>query len=240
MVRSGACSADFCYVDERQGTWQCAPITREKVMTTIYLIRHAESVANARDVLAGRLDYPLTECGKRDAVALATEFAESRQIDRVWCSPLLRAQQTAAPFVVACDAPLRLDDRLQEQHMGRFSGLTYHQVEGDPAYCSDRMARWDWVPEGGGESYRMIAERVQSFLAELRACCQREGLDRVLLVTHAVTLRLFRACLEGTLPAYPEKIAANGEVWSADLPMDGSPTRIDAVLLAHGSREHRA
>lgn len=209
-------------------------------MTTIFLIRHAESVANAKNLLAGRMDYPLTENGKQDAVALAAEFAALKQIDRIWSSPLLRAQQTAAPFVMACDASLRLDERLQEQHMGRFSGLTYQQVEGDPGYCADRMARWDWIPEGGGESYRMIAARVQSFLSDLREHCERENLERVLLVTHAVTLRLFRACLEGTLPGYPEKIAANGEVWSASLRPDKAPARVETVALAHGSRQHRA
>lgn len=31
-------------------------------------------------------------------------------------------------------------------------------------YCRDRTARWHWVPDGEGESYEMIAVRVQSFL----------------------------------------------------------------------------
>jgi broad specificity phosphatase PhoE len=209
-------------------------------MTTLFLIRHAESIANARNLLAGRMDFALSETGKRDAAALAADFAESRRLDAIWCSPLLRAQQTAAPFLSACDAPLRLDDRLQEQHMGRFSGLSYPEVERDPGYCNDRLARWDWIPEGGGESYRMIAERVQSFLADLWEQCRLENFEHVLVVTHAVTLRLFRACLEGTLPKYPEKIAANGEVWSAQLPAAGASTHIESVSLAHGTREHRA
>ncbi|MEO8411503.1 MAG: histidine phosphatase family protein [Propionivibrio sp.] len=209
-------------------------------MTTVFLIRHAESVANARNLLAGRQDYALTDTGKRDAAALATEFAATNRIDRIWCSPLLRAQQTAAPFLLACDAPLCLDERLLEQHLGRFSGLSYADVENDPGYCTDRSARWDWVPDGGGESYRMIAARVGSFLADLRERCARDKLQRVLLVTHAVTLRLFRACLEGTLPRYPREIAANGEVWGAQLVADGVPTRIETLVFAHGSRQHRA
>jgi len=209
-------------------------------MTNLYLIRHAESVANADNLLAGRIDYPLSPAGKLDAAAIAEELAARTTVDRIWCSPLLRAQQTAAPFVTACNAPLRLDDRLQEQHMGRFSGKSYAEVESDTAYCHDRTARWDWVPEGGGESYRMIAARVDSFLADLRDQCQRENLDSILIVTHAVTLRLFRACLEATLPRYPERIAGNGEVWSAALTPAGTPSTIEAIELAHGSRAHRA
>jgi broad specificity phosphatase PhoE len=209
-------------------------------MTRLFLLRHAESVANARNLLAGRVDYALTETGKQDAAALAAEFALIQKVDKIWCSPLLRAQQTAAPFVVACDAPLRLDGRMQEQHMGRFSGLSYEQVESDAGYCADRTARWDWVPEGGGESYRMIAARVESFLNDLRLTCENERIERVLLVTHAVTLRLFRACIEATLPAYPEKIAANGEIWTAELMSAGVPTKIEVLALNSGTRAHRA
>jgi len=209
-------------------------------MTTLFLIRHAESVANASNLLAGRKDFPLTASGKKDAAMLAEDFASSRTVDAIWCSPLLRAQQTAAPFLLACDAALRLDDRLQEQDLGRFSGLSYPEVEADPAYCRQRNARWDWVPDGGGESYRMIADRVQSFLQELRERCASEQLQQVLLVTHAVTLRLFRACLENTLPQYPEAIAGNGEVWSALLTPQGEATTVETIPLGHVARTHRA
>ena len=41
-------------------------------MTTLYLIRHAESVANADNLLAGRIDYPLSPTGKLDAAAIAS------------------------------------------------------------------------------------------------------------------------------------------------------------------------
>lgn len=209
-------------------------------MTILFLIRHAESAANARHLLAGRVDFPLTETGKSDAATLALEFSRTEKIDAIWCSPLLRAQQTAAPFVLACDAALRIDERLQEQHMGRFSGMSYTEAEADPAYCRDRSARWDWTPEGGGESYRAISERVLSFLADLRATCEREQIERVLLVTHAVTMRLFRASLEATLPRYPEKIAENGEVWRAPLAPAGTAVAIETVNLSHGTRAHRA
>ena len=208
-------------------------------MTTLYLIRHAESTANAAHILASQQNFPLSERGKADAQGLAQSFAESRQIDRIWCSPLLRAQQTAAPFLLACNAPLCLDERLQEQHLGRFSGMSYAAAEADPAYCQDRTARWAWVPQGGGESYQMIALRVQSFLNDLREQCAREALDSVLLVTHAVTLRLLRACLEATLPHYPENIAANGELWQTRVPAENTAAHIETVMLGQTLRSNR-
>lgn len=209
-------------------------------MTTLYLIRHAESVANASNLLAGQKDFPLSPQGKTDANTLAANFSAHYQIDAIWCSPLLRAQQTAAPFVSACDVGLRFDARIIEQHMGRFSGMSYAQAEADPGYCQDRGARWNWEPEGEGESYKMIAERVHAFLGFLRGLPESTANVRFLIVTHAVTLRLFRACLEGTLPHYPEKIAGNGEMWTAELSADGGPVVVDSVELGVGSRSHRA
>lgn len=60
-------------------------------MTNLYLIRHAESVANADNLLAGRIDYPLSATGKLDASAIAEEFSAAVAVDLIWCSPLLRA-----------------------------------------------------------------------------------------------------------------------------------------------------
>jgi broad specificity phosphatase PhoE len=209
-------------------------------MTTLYLLRHAESTANAQGILAGRHDFPLSETGLADARELAADFAKRFSIDAIWCSPLTRAQQTATPFATACHTPIRTDKRLTEQDMGRFSGLTYPEAEGDPGYQTDRKARWNWQPEGGGESYQQIAQRVAEWLDDLRKTCEREHLQQVLVVTHAVTLRLFRACLENTLPSYPEKIAGNGELWVAELPPANTATKVSSIALGKGPKEHRA
>lgn len=214
-------------------------IGKFSAMTTLYIIRHTESVANVNDVLAGQCDFPLSVKGKSDAVILAKQFAERYSVSMIWCSPLLRAQQTAAPFVVECNAPLFLDRRLVEQNLGRFSGMTYAEAEADPGYCRDRLARWDWEAEGGGESYRMIADRVQSFLDSLRAVCIEQQVENILVVTHAVTLRLFRACLEHTLPNYPQRIAANGEIWQTKLSIDSAAEQIREIKLSLELTAHR-
>lgn len=209
-------------------------------MPTIYLMRHTESVANTLNILAGQKDFPLSENGKGDAATLATEFSTRHSINAVFASPLLRAQQTAAPFITACDAPLFLDDRLKEQHLGKFSGLTYPQAEADPDYCTDRTARWDWQPAGGGESYKAIAARVDAFLLDLIQLCETRSFENVLIVTHAVTLRLFRACLERTTPHYPEKIASNGEIWKTSLNTLEQPATLDTLYLSLALRAHKA
>jgi len=203
-------------------------------MPLLFLMRHAESEANVQNILAGQQDFALSAQGHSDAAALAASFTSRFQPRILVSSPLRRARDTMAPFSARLRIEPRIDARVIEQNLGRFSGLTYAQAEADPAYNQDRCSRWDWCPDGGGESYRVIADRVQSFLAEAATWT-----DDALVVTHAVAMRLFRACLEQTLPRYPEHVAANGEVWRCDLAHCGTPAVIESLHLGP-RRENRA
>jgi broad specificity phosphatase PhoE len=200
----------------------------------LYIMRHAESAANVGDVLAGRLDTPLSPRGVQDADAIAEAFLRTYRPDAVYCSPLIRAVQTARPFVLRLALPLRLDERLQEHDIGGFTGKTYAEAERDPAYEKRREMRWNWLPPGG-ESYRMIAERVASFLGSIDTSpCS------CLIVTHAVTMRLLRGVLEATLPRYPQEIAKNGEIWEVDFTEVGAVHEIRVLSAFDGlTREHR-
>jgi len=207
-------------------------------MPLLYFMRHAASEANEQDILASRMDFPLSGKGRADAARIAGEFLERYRIQRIISSPLSRARQTAQPFADASGLTVETDDLLVEQHLGRFSGLTYAQLESEPAYEHRRTERWDWVPDGGGESYRMIAERVKGWF-------ENGGLETgdspVLIVTHAVTLRLIRAVLEHSLPSYPENIARNGEIWEVDYRGPETPSVIVSHLLGEaGEQSYRA
>lgn len=203
-------------------------------MPTLYIIRHAQSEANVLNLLAGQQDYALSPQGHEDAAQIAAQFCAQHSIDRIICSPLLRARQTAQPFADLLNKDIELDARIMEQNMGRFSGMSYAQAEADAAYETDRLARWQWVPEGGGESYAMLAERTHDFLNDLLSA---QG--HILVVTHAVTMRLLRANIEHTLPLYPEKIAANGEIWQVPLCQLDQPNALKSLHFGT-QREHRA
>ncbi len=177
----------------------------------MYFLRHAESEANARDVLAGRLDYPLSPRGRADAEAVALAFSPAHPVDAIISSPLRRARQTAEPFARIFRLPLEVNEALIEQDMGVFAGKTYAEAEADPAYERDKSRRWGWVPPGG-ESYSAIANRLRPFFARLDE--RRES--RIVVVTHAVTLRLILALLRDILPAYPTTLARNAEIFETD------------------------
>ena len=183
----------------------------------LFFMRHGESEANREDILASRRDFPLTDRGKKDAEEIAGEFRDALGPPTlIISSPLLRARQTAEPFCRLFGLEAALEPAVTEQELGAFSGMTYAEIEKAPGYETDRTKRWDWVPRGGGESYAMIAERIKPFFLAMEEKAQREMDSAVLVVTHAVTLRLIRAFLEKTLPDYPREIARNGEIWEVD------------------------
>lgn len=209
---------------------------------TLYIVRHAESEANEKEILASRLPFPLSGTGRRQAAGIARAFLEDHRPDLVVCSPLIRSRQTAEYFVQAAEAagygsaPLVELEEVTEQELGRYAGMTYEVLESAVGYEHERGARWDWVPEGGGESYRMIAERVKPFFTWLDNREERE----VLVVSHAVTMRLIRAHLEMTLPGYPLPIAKNGEVWKLSYKGLGHRHVIESLIYEDIVPERRA
>jgi broad specificity phosphatase PhoE len=198
-------------------------------MGYLYLIRHAQSEANSQRIMASRLPVPLTKAGKADADLIASQLSQSVTIQRIISSPLVRAKETAASFSRVFGIECEEDGRLSEQDLGIYSGMTYDQVKEEPLYEMTTQNRWNWIPQGGGESYEMIARRVQSFFASL----DPESQDNILIVTHAVTFRLIRAVLENTLPSYPSGFPNNGEIWKVHYKGLGVEHSIESLLLGN-------
>lgn len=205
-------------------------------MSRLYFIRHAQSEANRLKIMGSRLPVPLSEEGKADAALIARKLKSSVDIHRIISSPLPRALQTAEPFSKEYGLTVEQDERIIEQDVGIFSGMGYEHIKTFPSYEADPMARWDWIPQGGGESYRMVAERVTSFLKDLE---DGDSDRNILVVTHAVSLRLIRGALENTFPTYPRRFPNNGEIWLTDFTTIGKFHEIESLFLGSGDAQRR-
>lgn len=132
-------------------------------MRVLILVRHGQVAANARGLLLGRADPPLTETGYRQACALAK--ALPRPV-RVVSSPLLRARQTAAVLTGTREdcGDVEVDRRWIE--------MDYGDLDGQPATALPEQTWRTWwqdphfVP-AGGESVAAVGVRVREACAEL-------------------------------------------------------------------------
>ena len=144
----------------------------------LYVVRHGEAVWNTENRICGRTDSPLTEKGRAQAAALAPKMPK---VDRVLCSPLSRARETAEILTQGTGLEIKVEPRLIEQDFGSFEGMD----RGTPAFLTAKKEPACRFP--GGESSFETAARVYSLLNELKA--EGSG-ETVLLVCHGAVMRI--------------------------------------------------
>jgi broad specificity phosphatase PhoE len=195
-----------------------------RAVTTILLVRHAESDWNVENRFQGHADRPLTRRGREQAERLAEELASER-LDAIYTSPLRRARETAAIIAL----PHRLDPvpvpELQEIDVGRWSGLSRCEVE---STFPDAFRRWVGGGEGweDGESYPQMVRRV---LTAVRQIAAQHPDGRILVVSHGGPIRAVHAAAAAMdVHAYRRlhRVEPNARV-SAVTVEDGRITPID-------------
>ncbi|MFC4564864.1 histidine phosphatase family protein [Nocardiopsis mangrovi] len=152
--------------------------------TTVVLARHGRTPWHADNRYAGSSDVPIDEVGRLQAAGLAA-WARGFLPDALFCSPLLRARQTAAPVAEATGLTARVDDRIREVAFGVAEGRTLDELD------SGVVARFRDDPVAhafpDGEDPREAAARAAAWVRE--AALAHEG-GRVLAIAHNTLLRL--------------------------------------------------
>ncbi len=198
----------------------------------IYIIRHGQTEQNRLMLIQGQRDFPLNETGEAQAGA-ARDLLRARGIsfDRVYSSPLSRAQRTAE--IVTGDAtgkveqssldsgenpseiesggiPFKVDQRLIEMDYGPYEGCDLKNLPPEMLYFFKDFAHHP-APEGMEQLPDLVA-RLGSFLEDLRAELGDTTGENVLLSTHAIAMK---AALEYLTPG------SNGAYWSKFVPNCG-------------------
>jgi probable phosphoglycerate mutase len=158
--------------------------------------RHGESEANVQEVYWNAPQgYGLTDKGKQQAAELAERLAEGHYLG-LYCSPVLRAVQTAHIVGRRLGLVPEIADGLREYNVGILEGRRYSK--GTHAMYMGVIHRWgregDWDARiEGGESYNDMRERFLPFLREIDDLYGRVGAGasaaHVLLIAHGGILR---------------------------------------------------
>lgn len=164
------------------------------------VVRHAQSEWNERGLLQGQRESGISARGLAQNEALL-DALEGYRIDAVLSSPATRALSTAHAVAQHHAAPLRIDARLHEQHLGEFQGmmiqdvLRLHPQRGGALLAGDI----DAVP-AQGESARQAGERLYHALLDYAQALPGET---ACAVTHGNTLAALLWRLHGAKLADP-------------------------------------
>jgi broad specificity phosphatase PhoE len=156
-------------------------------VTNLVLVRHGETVWHAENRYAGRTDVALNDRGREQARRLA-RWAATAGLDAVWCSPLIRARETAEAAAAVAGLTAQVDERLVELDFGRGEGLTSGDMEQRfpealEAFRADPATHH--LP--GGEDPYAAVTRALACLGEI---ADEHPFGRVLVVAHTTLLRL--------------------------------------------------
>lgn len=163
------------------------------------VVRHGETQWNQQGILQGQLESPVSARGLRQIDALLGALADY-PFGAVLSSPSRRALTTAQAIARYHCAPLHLDSRLHEQHLGEFQALTTAQIMvRDPDIADALFAGDAMIVPPGGESVLEAARRLHQTLLDWHAPDDAP----VCVVTHGNTLAGLLWLLHGAIVGEP-------------------------------------
>ena len=132
----------------------------------LYFLRHGQAESNANHFFAGQADVALTPLGIRQAEATAPLLAHLK-FDRLFCSDLQRAKNTAA--LALPDQECEYTALIREISVGEIAYKTYTQCAeeyGERYWNARRMGEYSAF---GGESRDQLKARAECFLQQIAA-----------------------------------------------------------------------
>jgi len=150
----------------------------------VYLARHGQTAYNHEGRFQGQGEVPLDDTGRAQALELA-ERAAGYDFRALWCSPLLRARETADAVAAKIGLEPKEDARLMETDAGDWTNLTFVEVRARTPELFDAFAAADpGFAFPGGESFAEQELRVSAALADVE-----RGALPALVVCHGMVIR---------------------------------------------------
>lgn len=149
----------------------------------LYIMRHGKTEWNAKHKLQGRTDIPLNDDGRVMAENAGKEY-KNIHFDVCYCSPLIRAKETAEIVLKGRNIPIITDKRLMEMCFGIYEGIeNSFQIPDCPINVFFREPEKYITPVEGAESFEELFARTGEFIHDIIEPLLQQGKD-VLIVGH--------------------------------------------------------
>jgi len=148
----------------------------------IIFLRHGQAKNNVERVLAGRTKgIPLTETGIQQAQHTA-ELLEHMNISAIYSSPIQRAKHTAEIVGEHNSIDVKIDDRLIELDMGKFTGVPYDEIFTSHGNVFMKFYNGELeIAHNGVETFSEVKKRVLGIVDHI---IENHPDENVVLVTH--------------------------------------------------------
>jgi probable phosphoglycerate mutase len=160
-------------------------------MATVFLARHGQTAYNLEGRFQGQQAVPLDDTGREQAGELAERAAAGVgggiriPFAALWCSPLLRARETAEIVSARIGLQAREDPRLMETDAGDWTDRPFADVQAEaPKLFEQFFTGNPAFAFPGGESFAAQEIRVEAALRDVEA-----GALPALVVCHGMVIR---------------------------------------------------
>jgi broad specificity phosphatase PhoE len=172
-------------------------------INSVYLARHGQTAYNREGRFQGQQAVPLDDTGRAQALELA-ERAAAYGFRALWCSPLLRARETADAVAARLGLEPREDARLMETDAGHWTDRSFQDVRAESPELFDAFVACDPAfAFPGGESFAAQEDRVSAVLEEIEAAEELPAL----VVCHGMVIRAALYRRSGNQMAGVERVA---------------------------------
>lgn len=143
----------------------------------VYIIRHGQTVWNAKRIIQGRSNNRLSQLGKEQIEKVSKTFQQG-DVDLIYCSPLVRTLQTAKILNETLKCPIIKDERIIEVDKGILTRRKKASLTEE-----EKRLRIESPETLGVETKEKIIKRAKEFLVFLK---QKHQQEKVLIVTHGL------------------------------------------------------
>jgi broad specificity phosphatase PhoE len=154
------------------------------VPATFFLVRHAAHALLGKILVGCKIDVPLDDAGRAQAVVLAQRFAGER-LRAIQSSPRKRALETARPIAERAGLQIEVEPALDEIDCGEWSGCSFEELRDDAQWQQWNRTRSTARPPGG-ESMLEVQQRM---LGHLERAYAREPEAKMLMLSHGDVIR---------------------------------------------------
>lgn len=163
---------------------------RDRMQTTITIIRHAPTEYNKKSIFMGTKDIPVNSFDEKD-IQIIRDNEYIKQASFLYSSPLLRALGTAKT-IANNQKSVITDTRLIERCLGDWQGVSKKILyERYPdAFINGKMDFY-YTPQNG-EPYDTMVKRISDFIIE-----KYRLENNLVIVTHNGVFRVMKSLLTG-------------------------------------------